>query len=260
MMSLRDPASQSEPPEPGRRYVASQAVISIVMPAHNEEGYLEPAVESVLTGLDSRGADYEIIVVQNGSADGTSAEAARLASTSDRVTTVDLDQADYGRALREGFLRSRGDIVVNFDVDLVDLDFLDRAVEVLADDRVAIVVGSKRNPDSEDRRAPARRLVTRTFSLVLKVGFGLKASDTHGLKALRRAPLAPLAERCQFGQDIFDTELILRAERAGLIVEEIPVAIDETRPPRTPIARRIPRTLAGLARLWLALRRSPDPG
>ena len=227
------------------------------MPAHNEEGYLEPAVEAVVSGLDQRGRDYEVIVVQNGSADGTSAVAARLAATLERVVAVDLAEPDYGRALREGFLRSGGEIVVNFDVDLVDLDFLDRSVEVLADERVTIVVGSKRNPDSEDRRAPARRLVTTTFSLVLKVGFGLKASDTHGLKALRRAPLAPLVEQCRFGKDIFDTELILRAERAGLVVEEIPVAIDETRPPRTPIARRIPRTLAGLARLWWALRRSP---
>ena len=226
------------------------------MPAHNEEGYLEPAVRSVVEGLTGRGVDFEVIVVQNGSADATSEEAARLAATFEPVTAVDLDEPDYGHALREGFLRSKGDIVVNFDVDLVDLDFLDRSVAVLADQRVTIVVGSKRNPDSEDRRAPARRLVTTTFSLVLKVGFGLKASDTHGLKALRRAPLVPLVERCRFGKDIFDTELILRAERTGLVVEEIPVAIDETRPPRTPIARRIPRTLAGLARLWLALRRS----
>ena len=226
------------------------------MPAHNEEGYLEPAVESVVTGLTGQGVDFEVIVVQNGSADATSKEAANLASRYESVTAIDLTEPDYGHALRQGFLRSRGDIVVNFDVDLVDLDFLDRAVAVLADERVTIVVGSKRNPDSEDRRAPARRLVTTTFTLVLKVGFGLKASDTHGLKALRRDPLVPLVEKCQFGKDIFDTELIIRAERAGMTVEEIPVAIDETRPPRTPIARRIPRTLAGLGRLWWALQRS----
>ena len=227
-----------------------------MMPAHNEEGYLEPAVESVVTGLTGQSVDFEVIVVQNGSADATSQEAANLASRYESVTAIDLTEPDYGHALRQGFLRSRGDIVVNFDVDLVDLDFLDRAVAVLADERVTIVVGSKRNPDSEDRRAPARRLVTTTFTLVLKVGFGLKASDTHGLKALRRVPLVPLVEKCQFGKDIFDTELIIRAERAGMVVEEIPVAIDETRPPRTPIARRIPRTLAGLGRLWWALQRS----
>lgn len=231
-------------------------VISIVMPAHNEEGYLTPAVEAVVTGLGERGHDFEVIITQNGSLDATAAEAARLAATYEPVSTLDLPEPDYGRALREGFLRARGDVVVNFDVDLVDLDFLDRALAVLSATDAAVVVGSKRNPDSEDRRGPARRLVTATFSMVLHHGFGLRISDTHGLKALRRSPLEPLVAHCRFGKDIFDTELIIRAERAGLLVEEIPVDVSDTRPPRTPIARRIPRTLAGLARLWMVLRRT----
>jgi glycosyltransferase involved in cell wall biosynthesis len=230
-------------------------VISVVMPAHNEEGYLEPAVKAVVAGLGARGLDFEVIVVQNGSADATSAEAARLAAAYPPVTTFDRPRADYGEALRAGFLHAAGDLVVNFDVDLVDLDFLDRALGLMADPHVAMVVGSKRSPGSDDRRGPARRLVTTTFSYVLRHGFGLRISDTHGLKALRREPLYGLVAACRFGQDIFDTELIIRAERAGLVLDEIPVAVSDTRPPRTPIARRIPRTLAGLVRLWLALRR-----
>ena len=242
---------QSAPP----LFIALGPMISIVMPAHNEEGYLEPAVKDVVAGLVARQIDFEVIVVQNGSTDRTSAEAARLSDAFPPVTFVDLPEPDYGRALREGFLRARGDLVVNFDVDLVDLDFLDRAVSLMADASTAVVVGSKRAAGAQDRRGPARRIVTATFSQVLRLGFGLKISDTHGLKALRRLPLEPLVVRCQFGLDIFDTELIIRAERAGLGVTEIPVAVSDTRPPRTPIARRIPRTLAGLARLWVGLRR-----
>ena len=236
------------------------------MPAHNEEGYLEPAFKAVVAGLAVRGLDYEVVITQNGSTDATSAEAAGLAGDHPQVSVVDLPEADYGRALREGFLRSRGEVVINFDVDLVDLDFLDRALTVLEGTgssgpgvspvQAAVVVGSKRNPRSEDRRSAARRLVTATFAAVLRFGFGLRISDTHGLKALRREPLAGLVAECRFGKDIFDTELIIRAERAGLRVEEIPVNVSDTRPPRTPIARRIPRTLAGLARLWWVLRRS----
>lgn len=225
------------------------------MPAHNEEGYLEPAVKEVVAGLHARQEEFEVIIAQNGSADATAEEAARLAEAYPPVTAIDLRPADYGMALREGFLRARGDVVVNFDVDLVDLDFLDRALKVMADPGVAVVVGSKRVAGAQDRRGPARRLVTATFSQVLQYGFGLRISDTHGLKALRRVPLEPLVARSRFGKDIFDTELIIRAERAGMAVAEIPVAVTDTRPPRTPIARRIPRTLAGLARLWVQLRR-----
>jgi hypothetical protein len=58
---------------------------------------------------------------------------------------------------------------------------------------------------------------------------------------------------CRFDGDIFDTELVLRSQRAGLRIEEIPVTVAERRPPRTPIWRRIPRSLLGLLRLRLAL-------
>lgn len=236
------------------------AVISVVMPAHNEQGYLEPAVKAVITGLNARADDFEVIVAENGSADETADEAGRLAESFSAVRVLSLGFADYGRALREGFLQARGDIVVNFDVDLVDLGFLDRAVALMRDTDLAIVVGSKRSPGAEDRRGPGRRLVTATFSVLLRAGFGLRISDTHGLKALRRSQLLGLVEQCRLGQDMFDTELVLRAERAGLRVEEIPVTVTETRPPRTPITRRIPRTLAGLARLRVALWQSDKSG
>ena len=118
------------------------------------------------------------------------------------------------------------------------------------------MVGSKRSPGAQDQRPFGRRAVTAVFSAVLRYGFGLQVSDTHGLKALRRAPLLPLVEACQFGGDIFDTELIIRAERAGLAVRELPVSVADQRPPRTPIIRRIPRSLVGLVRLRLALGRA----
>jgi glycosyltransferase involved in cell wall biosynthesis len=230
-------------------------VLSIVMPAHNEEGYLGPSARSVVTGLQKRGEDFEVLVVENGSRDATREEARKLEVDHSQVRVIEMDSADYGAALRRGFLASGGDVVVNFDVDLVDLGFLDSALQVMADPAVVIVVGSKRSPGAEDRRAVGRKLVTRVFSGVLRYGFGLRASDTHGLKALRRAPLCEIVERCRFGTDIFDTELILRAERAGLEVREIPVVVAEVRPPRTAIARRIPRTMLGLCKLWVSLRR-----
>jgi hypothetical protein len=73
------------------------------------------------------------------------------------------------------------------------------------------------------------------------------------MKALRRANVDRIARRCRFGTDLFDTELVLRAERAGLAIAELPVSVEERRPSRTPIWRRVPRTLVGLARLRLTL-------
>ena len=91
------------------------------------------------------------------------------------------------------------------------------------------------------------------FSLVLRVGFGLRVSDTHGMKAFDRAQILPLGGACRSDGELFDTELILRAERAGLGVEELAVTVTERRPSRTSITRRALRTLVGLARLRVAL-------
>jgi len=223
--------------------------ISVVVPAHNEEAYLEAAVTGVVEGLRARGRRFEVVVAENGSTDATGDVADRLAAAHPEVRVLRSAVPDYGTALRAGFEAATGEMVVNFDVDLVDLGFLDRSVAIMEGGDAAVVVGSKRSEGAEDERGLGRKVVTGVFAAVLHHGFGLRASDTHGLKLLRRRPLVEVVSACRFGADIFDTELVLRAERAGLAVLEIPVAVADQRPPRTPIVRRIPRTLLGLARL-----------
>jgi glycosyltransferase involved in cell wall biosynthesis len=230
--------------------------LSVVMPAHNEAGLLESSVAEVTAGLRARGLSFELIVVENGSRDDTLAIAERLAASSPEVQVRTLPLADYGRALRTGLLTASGDVVVNFDVDYTDVGFLDAALARFAQpDPPAIVVASKRAPDARDDRAWPRRFVTWGFAALLRVGFGLRVSDTHGMKALDRVRVLPLAEASRSDGELFDTELILRAERAGLTVEELPVTVSERRPARTSITRRALRTLVGLARLRLSLAR-----
>jgi glycosyltransferase involved in cell wall biosynthesis len=226
------------------------------MPAHNEEELLDSSVADVTAGLRRRDLAFEVIVVENGSHDDTRAIAERLVAASPEVRLCTLARADYGRGLRTGLLAATGDIVVNFDVDCTDLGFLDAALTRFGEpDPPAIVVGSKRGPDGRDQRSWPRRFVTWGFAAVLRVGFGLRVSDTHGMKALDRERLLALAEASRSDGELFDTELILRAERAGLGVEELPVTVSERRPSRTSITRRAVRTLAGLARLRVSLAR-----
>ncbi|GIU87747.1 MAG: hypothetical protein KatS3mg009_2262 [Acidimicrobiia bacterium] len=229
-------------------------VVSVVMPAYNEAEILEASLADVVDGLRDRGLDFEVLVCENGSTDGTLALARELEGKYEELRTLHLAEPDYGRALRAGLLAARGDAVVNFDADYYDLDFLRAAVDrVLAPGGPAIVVGSKRGAGANDTRSWLRRLVTATFSTVLRVAFGLRVSDTHGVKAMRRETVQPFAGRCRFGKDLFDTELVLRVERAGHRTDEIPVAVVERRPARTSILRRVPRTLVGLVRLRVAL-------
>jgi glycosyltransferase involved in cell wall biosynthesis len=233
--------------------------LTVVMPAYNESELLETSVKEVTEALRGRAestpdAGFEVIIVENGSRDGTAEIADRLATSFDEVVTLHLPTPDYGAALRAGLIASLGDIVINFDVDYYDVAFVDDALARLAEpDQPAIVVGSKRAEGARDERSLWRRFVTGVFSGILRFGFGLQVSDTHGMKAMRRRAVDPLARACHNGTDLFDTELILRAERAGLLTVELPVVVVERRPSRLPIWRRVPRTLWGLVRLRVLL-------
>ena len=155
---------------------------------------LEEAVREVATGLRERGRSFEIVVVENGSTDETAAIALRLAGEFPEVRALSLPEPDYGRALRAGLLAAVGDVVVNFDVDFCDLGFLDRAVPMVeVPGGPAVVVGSKRTAGSADTRGWQRRMVTGVFASLLRFGFGLSVSDTHGVKAMRRDAVAPRA-------------------------------------------------------------------
>lgn len=231
--------------------------VSVVFPAYQEEAFLDRAVTDVVTGLRTEGRRFEVLIVENGSKDQTRSVADALAARFGEVQSLSITEADYGKALRHGLLSSTGTYVVNFDVDLYDLAFLRSAIDRLGDDArtgASVVVASKRGEGANDTRHWTRKLVTGVFSTLLRIGFGLQVSDTHGMKAMRRDDVAELAKTCVFGTDLFDTELILRAERAGLRTAEIGVTIAEMRPARTPIAGRIARSVKGLAVLWWTLR------
>ncbi|MDQ1520142.1 MAG: hypothetical protein QOI55_1215 [Actinomycetota bacterium] len=235
--------------------IQAQLDVTVVMPAFNEADLLATSIADVVKGLRGLDHTFEVIVIENGSTDGTLAIARELADEYPEVRVEHLAEADYGAALREGLLSAHGDVVVNFDTDFYDLAFLEGAVTMVsAPDGPAIVVASKRAPGSHDRRPWPRRAVTAVFSTILHIVFGSTISDTHGMKVMRRRDVEPFARASKFGRDLFDTELMLRAERAGLRTAELPVVVREMRPARTSIFRRVPRTIVGLARLAITLR------
>src|ERR671910_1155017 len=165
------------------------------MPAHNEAADLETAVREVHEGLHARGRDFELLVVENGSTDDTLEIAHRLAGRYPNVRVSSRPVANYGAALREGLMSARGEFVVTFDVDYYELRFVDLGLALLeaGDEAPVIVVASKRAPGSRDERPLPRRFVTAVFGSMLRTGFSLSVSETHGMKAMRRAPgLTPL--------------------------------------------------------------------
>ncbi len=220
--------------------------VAVVIPVHNEADYLPPAIERLFAELAAVDADVSVVIAENGSTDGTAGVVKKLMPSHPGLSVLELPKADYGAAMRAGFLAAESDWVVNFDIDYFSGDFLATALRC---DDADIVLASKRAPGSEDRRSRFRRLATWGFNILLTVLFRSRVSDTHGMKALRRTVVADVAPSVVSTTDLFDTELVLRAERAGYRIVEVPVTVEEQRVSKSRLWRRIPRTLRGLWRI-----------
>jgi glycosyltransferase AglD len=228
--------------------------ISIVIPIHNEEGILTAAVHDLLAKLPRLGRSFEIVLAENGSADETIGVATGLAAEHPEVSTFSAPAPDYGLALREGIERARGRYVMCDEIDICDVGFYERALALLDAGSADLVVGSKVMQGAFDRRPFGRRAATHVINGLLRVLLGFKGTDTHGLKAFRRAALLDVARSCIVNRDLFASELVIRAERGGVRVQEIPITIVEKRPPSIDLVRRVPAVIKGLGRLVAAIR------
>jgi glycosyltransferase involved in cell wall biosynthesis len=240
--------------------------VSIVIPVYNEEGILREAVTELLDGLDALrtalhapALGFEVILAENGSSDSTAELAAHLAAERPDVRTFSLGEPNYGKALRRGILEARGEIVICEEIDLCDHDFHRRALEHLRHHDCEMVVGSKAMKGASDERPLLRRVATRVINGMLRVALDFRGTDTHGLKAFDRATLLPIVEACVIDRDLFASELVIRAARAGIGVIEIPVRLHEKRPPAINLVKRVPRVLRGMAKLTYVIRFGGKP-
>lgn len=227
--------------------------LSVIIPVYNEEEILEASVRGLCQGLEASGVVFEVLLAENGSRDRTVELARTLTEADPRVRTFSYPEPNYGGALREGIYRARGEFVVCEEIDLCDVDFHVRALDLLRANRAHMVVGSKAMEGAHDRRPRSRRVATRVYNGVLRATLGFRGTDTHGLKAFRRSAVAPVAARCVVEHDVFASELVIRAQREGLDVVEIPIDLEEKRTPSINLSRRVPRVLGNLGRLFVSI-------
>ncbi len=235
-----------------------EPLVSIVVPAYNEEAILERSVTSLMQRMSSNITDeFEMIICENGSADHTLEIAHRLAERYPQIRVEHLPSPSYGHALRHGILQARGRDVVLFNVDFWNVYFVEKAIGYLT--YYDVVVGSKVMRGARDRRPWFRRLISRTFNLILRLGFNFQGTDAHGIKAFNRERIEPVVAACVTDGEAFDSELVIRAQRSGLRYRELPVEVREWRPTRYSLLVRIFQSLADLYTLRRVLYRSAPP-
>ncbi len=228
--------------------------ISIVIPVYNEEAILHAAVVDLRERLKPMGWSYEVILAENGSRDRTVEIGQEIAEKFPEVKIISLGEPNYGKALKQGILLSRGDLVICDEIDLCDADFHRRAVDILESGEADLDIGSKLVAGAEDDRPMLRHVASIAYSTMLKMLLGFRGTDTHGLKAFRRLAVLDVVRACLVDKDVFASELVIRADRGGVRTKEIPVRVIEKRPPSINLFKRVPNVLKSVAKLTYAIR------
>jgi len=228
--------------------------LSIVIPIHNEASVLQGALGDLTEQLFQLNVSYEVLLAENGSSDGTLALAQRLAKSRSEIRVLSTKRPNYGLSLRSGIEAAKGRYVVCDEIDLLDASFYREALAILESGRAELVVGSKLSRGASDERPWWRHVASLSYTRLLRLLVGFRGTDTHGLKAFRREPLLKVVRACRIDKDVFASELVIRAERAGLQVIEIPTRVRERRPPSIHLYRRIPSVCRNLAKLTWSIR------
>ena len=200
--------------------------VSVVLPAHNEADMLEKAVTEITKVLGEYAGTYEIIIAEDGSTDGTDKKADELSEKLPFVKHIHSEKRlGRGKALKNAFHQSNGEILVYMDVDLAtDVRQLKELIDSVDKEGYDFATGSRMLPESNVERSGTRDLASKTYNFMVRVVLGSKVKDHQcGFKAFRREPLLQLLDEVAADHWFWDTELLVRAHRRGYRIKEIPV-------------------------------------
>jgi uncharacterized protein (TIRG00374 family) len=236
--------------------------VSVVLPAYNEADTIEHTVEVTLSTLVDflpAGA-FEVIVAEDGCEDRTPEIADRMAAADDRVRHVHSDERlGRGGALERAFRESRGDVLVYFDTDLAtDVQHLEELVESVRTDGYDVATGSRRIPGSEQERDPERGVASTGFNTLVRLFLRSPMHDHQcGFKAFDREALVALLDDVEDDHWFWDTEVLVRAQRAGYDVREFPVEWEPKGDTKVDLVRDVFGMGSQILRLWWQLSVSP---
>ena len=206
---------------------------SIVIPAFNEAERIGQTLARVLAYLRETSPGSELIVVDDGSTDATSAVARDVLATTGEIETHLIQRSPNegkGAAVRTGLLTATRPVALFSDADLsTPIDEAPKLLRPIFDNEIDVAFGSR----ALDRKligkhqAWYREQGGRVFNLLVRMGTGLPYWDTQcGFKAFRMSAFRPIVQQARSDGFAFDVEFLYLARKAGLRMREIPVRWD----------------------------------
>lgn len=230
--------------------------LTIIIPAYNEEKNIIYTIDRLYNFLENNNIDYkEIIITEDGSSDST-AEVIRKNIPNYKSLRLTSRDKNVGRgfALTNAIKDAKGKYVLYMDVDLAtDLHHIKDAVAHL-ETGSSVAIGSRYLAVGTAKRTLKRAFFSKAFNLATRLMLNTSLTDHQcGFKAFNRADILPLLDKLRDMRWFWDTEIIVKAQRAGLKVTEFPVVWEEQQATNVRISRDSQRMLSGILRLWLEL-------
>lgn len=224
--------------------------ISLVIPAYNESGIIMDTIQTVSARLAELTAEYEVLIVDDGSTDGM-AELVR--GCGDPRVRLEGYASNRGKgcAVRTGMLAAQGDLILCTDADLAyGVDVFAGLLERLRTGEADLVIGSRRiGGEGYKNYPPLRILMSKCFGLLSHMISGLPYDTQCGIKAYRRQAAWAIFSRCTTDGFSFDFEVLMRADRLGLKVEQFPVSVINFRESKVNVVRDSARMFRDVFRI-----------
>jgi len=233
--------------------------LSVVIPTYNASARIAASLKTVAAYLAGLTFGTEIVVVDDGSTDGT-AEAARAAVAGFGHARVLRRESNLGKgaSVRDGVLASAGEVILFCDDDLstpiTEFDKVLGAIEAGAD----VVIGSRALPDSDIqvRQRRPREWLGKIFNVLVRLFVLRGYRDTQcGFKAFRREAARDIFSSLETTGFGFDVEVLVLCHERGDLVVEVPVVWRDARPSRVRMFRGSWGMVGDLWRIRRAARR-----
>jgi glycosyltransferase involved in cell wall biosynthesis len=199
--------------------------VTAIIPVFNDRAALEIAIPRSLATLTAITDNFELIIAEDGSKDG-SPEFVRSCEHQDhRIHLLHSDERlGRGRALNRAITIAKGSIVCYYDVDLAtDMQHLGTLIGAIREG-FEVATGSRLLSSSDSKRTGGREIASRTYNFLVRIILGSVVYDHQcGFKAFNKQKIVSVIPSIRSGHWFWDTELLVRGQRKGFRVREFPV-------------------------------------
>lgn len=199
--------------------------LSIIIPAHNEEKRLPPSLAKIDAFLAQQPYRYEVIVVENGSSDNTSAVTREFAKTHPYVTLMEVETRGKGLAVKAGMLAARGEYRFICDTDLsMPIEEVSKFLPPQLDG-YDVMIGTREGKGANRVGEPEyRHIMGRILNGIVKLTAISDFEDTQcGFKMFKREAAEDLFSVQQMGGIGFDVELLYIGKKRGYKMVDVPI-------------------------------------